>query len=183
MLETIREFAAERLDELADVGVLRIVMRPSTSRSSSARARNCAHGELASGSTGSTRSTRTCGRRSSTCWRARTRTVRCGCRERSGCTGDTRALDRGPALPDRRRRARGRPRARAARRLTVGRCDSSRCGRATSTKASSWRPASSRSRRQRRDRSTRIRWRSTCLRSSRPDGVIATGPSRGSRSR
>ena len=51
------------------------------------------------------------------------------------------------------------------------------------TKASGWRPACSRSRRRRRIRSMCIRWRSTCLRSSRPDGVIATGPSRCSRSR
>ena len=64
-----------------------------------------------------------------------------------------------------------------------GAADSSRCGRATPTKASSWRPASSRSRRQRRNRSMCIRWRSTCLRSSRPDGVIATRRSRCSRSR
>ena len=57
------------------------------------------------------------------------------------------------------------------------------CGRATSTKVSSWRHASSRSRRPRRNRSTSMRWRSTCLRSSRPDGVIVTGRWRCSRSR
>ena len=87
MLETIREFASEQLDQLADVGELRdrhaawyvalgVRARPEL------RARGAP-----TGSTGSTRSTRTCGRPSSTCWRTGTRTVRCGCRGRSGCTG------------------------------------------------------------------------------------------------
>ena len=87
MLETIREFAAEQLDQLPDARELRdrhaawYVALGERARPE-LRAR-----EARSGSTVSTPSTRTCGQRSSICWRAGTRTARCGCRVRSGCTG------------------------------------------------------------------------------------------------
>ena len=94
MLETIREFAAERLDELADASSLRdrhaawYVELGERARPE-LRAR-----EARSGSTGSTPSRRTCGRRSNTCSRAGTRTAHCGSRVRSGRTG--RRVDTGP---------------------------------------------------------------------------------------
>ena len=139
MLETIREFAAERLDELAGRALSSgIVTLPGTSRSASARALSCRRGRPASGSTGSTPSTRTCGQRSSTCWRAGTPMARCGCRERSGCTG--RRAGTGPragASSPRRLRSAMTPN-RSASSMRSGVQRSWRCGRATSTRASSW---------------------------------------------
>jgi predicted ATPase/class 3 adenylate cyclase len=87
MLETIREFASEQLDQHADAGAIRD-RHAAFYVALAERARpNCARGELANGSTGSTPSMQTCGRPSSTSWRAGTRKVRSGCRGRSGCTG------------------------------------------------------------------------------------------------
>jgi class 3 adenylate cyclase len=70
------------------------VTRPGMSRSASVRALSCGRGRLGRGSSGSTPSTQICGRRSSTCSTAGTRTVRCDSRARSGRTG--RHADTGP---------------------------------------------------------------------------------------
>jgi predicted ATPase len=87
MLETIREFAAERLDQIVDAGMLRD-RHAAFYVALGERARpELRGGTLGSGSSGSTPSTRMCGHRSSTLWPARTPTVRCGCPGRSGSIG------------------------------------------------------------------------------------------------
>ena len=159
------------------------VTRPGSSSSVSVRALSCGRGRPGRGSSGSTPSTRICGRRSSTCSRAGTRTARCGSRARSGrtgrhaVTGPKGGATSPPPSPS------GQTSSRSDSSIRCGADRFSPSGRATSTKASSSRHASSRSRRRQRTRSMSTRWRSTCLRSPRADGVIATRHSRCSRSR
>jgi predicted ATPase len=87
MLETIREFAVEQLDELGGSQLLRDRHAEwYTALGERARPELRARG-LASGSTGSTRSTQTCGSPSTICCRAVTPTGRCGFRGQCGRTG------------------------------------------------------------------------------------------------
>ena len=123
MLETIREFAAERLEGLAGRERAPRPSRGLARRTRRARpSRSCTRDGGPNGSTGSTPSRRTCGRRSSTCSRPRTETERCSCRVRSGLVGPTGVLDRRPALSDLRARARQRRPPRASGRCVLGRC-------------------------------------------------------------
>ena len=96
MLETIREFAAEQLEELPDANIVRDAHAACcTWPSASVQSRRGTRRRLVAGSTGSQPSTRTSGPRSNISSPKGTATPRYGSWGRSGVLGGSRALDGG----------------------------------------------------------------------------------------